>query len=323
MTAGLEHLRAISMNVSKVIEYDTVIQKSHKWDFHGTVPPSKNIVWQYYNIYQVYIYYTSLSLCCLVVFVVLTERFCCIHLCPSNSSKNCASFHLPESLWTLGRLGFGSMFCGSWFMIVHAVHGWMMICWWMFDDSPTFETFNYETQLGEIMTCCFFFVIVWLHLMTAKEWGRQGKVGIVICICRYVYMMEFESASAFLDQFFKKRPTSANYTHSQLRKKCTGVIFNKFLHAPSVYSLYQHMIYNRAIFVKHSTNHKKYTLNETNSQSPWKSPFVCFGMTFLRWTPRMFNPPSMRPMMLGIGSNRMISHQEGMGDLKNNWDVYN
>ena len=53
----------------------------------------------------------------------------------------------------------------------------------------------------------------------AKEWGRQGKVGIVICISRYVYMMEFESASAFLDQLFKKRPTSANYTHSQLRKK--------------------------------------------------------------------------------------------------------
>lgn len=63
-----------------------------------------------------------------VVFVVIIGRFCCIHLCPSNSSKNCVSFHLPESLWTVGRWVWGSIFCGSWFMIVH---GWNEF-WWMF-----------------------------------------------------------------------------------------------------------------------------------------------------------------------------------------------
>ena len=40
---------------------------------------------------------------------------------------------------------------------------------------------------------------------------KKGKVGIVICIPRYVYKVEFESVSAFLGQVFQDniRPISA------------------------------------------------------------------------------------------------------------------
>ena len=82
-----------------------------------------------------------------VVFVVFMGRFCCIHLCPSNSSKNCVSFHLPESLWTLGRWVWGSIFVvlGSWLFMDE---WWILMNVWLTIPLLTFFTFYEETELG-------------------------------------------------------------------------------------------------------------------------------------------------------------------------------
>lgn len=178
--------------------------------------------------------------------------FCCYHW----EGSVAFTFVLP----TLRRIAYRST-CrkayGPWedgfgdpFFVV--LGSWLFMDEMNFDeclaDSPTFDMFLVFTKRNLGMMAYCFFVIVWLHLMTRR---KKGKVGIVNCIPRYAYMVEFESASAFLGPVFQDniRPTSANRTHSQLRNVHHWVIlkarrFNKLWHPLSVYSLYQQIVYN-------------------------------------------------------------------------------
>ena len=169
MTAGLEHLPAIH----ECLQGDTKVSQI-RFPWHSL--PMKTYFMTCMTILHIYIYITNyiyyiiwlytwkflnkihLSLCCFFFFVVLTERFCCIHLCPSNSLKNCVSSHLPESLWTLGR----------WFLVhdVHAVHGWMM-------SLMTLQLLTLLTKKpGEMIACCFF---SWLYDYILWRSERMGK----------------------------------------------------------------------------------------------------------------------------------------------------
>ena len=314
MTAGLEHLPAIH----ECLQGDTKVSQI-RFPWHS--PPMKTYFMTCMTILHIYIYYKLH-----ILYTTIPESSWTKYISPcvvffsllfSPKGSVAFTFVLP-TLWRIAYRSTCRKAYGPWegwvldpcFVVLGS---WCSCCSWMNDEClmtlQLLTLLSKKPNWGKWSHVFFFRDCMTTSYDAAKEWGRQGKVGIVICISRYVYMMKFESASAFLDQLFKKRPTPANYTHSQLRKKVHWSDIQQiltftfgFIHCISIWF---------TIGPRLSS-----TQQTTNSQSPWKFPFGCFGMTFLRWTPRMFNPPSMRPMMVGIGSNRMISHQEGMGDLK-------
>lgn len=117
-----------------------------------------------------------------------------------------------------GKMGFGSILCGAWFMIVHVFDGWMMNVDECLVDSPTFVTFLLRNPTGEMMACSFCDCMT-AYYETAKEYEEwysrywywhssiclHGRLWIIVCILGPVFQDNIRSISA-------------NSTHSQLEK---------------------------------------------------------------------------------------------------------